>query len=139
MAVTGGVLRLASLMYRDMDELLLGHELNRAEFHLLCTLRRNGVLNPGQISRETLSSGAAVTKRTDRLVRLGLVSRTASERDRRVVQLRLTDKGAALIDELLPRQMAAERAALAKLTPGEHSQLASLLSTVLQTVSGATG
>jgi len=139
MAVTGRVMRLASLLRRVMDELLLGHDLTRAEFDVLCALRRNSVLNPGQISREMLSSGAAVTKRLDRLARLDLVSRTASERDRRVIQVRLTDKGIALIDRLLPCQLEAEKATLAKLSQPEHDQLACLLSTILQTISGSTG
>lgn len=138
MAVTGRVLRLASLIRRGLDELLAGYDLNRAEFELLCALRRSGVLNPGQISREMLASGAAITKRLDRLARLGLVFRTASERDRRVIQVRLTDHGVALIDQLLPRQMEAEKAVLANLSRNEHDQLAGLLSTVLRTVSGFT-
>ncbi|GAB2980460.1 MarR family transcriptional regulator [Amycolatopsis acidiphila] len=138
MAVIGRVLRLASLIRRDTDDLLAGHELTRAEFDVLCALRRNGVLNPGQISREMLSSGAAITKRLDRLARMGLVSRAASERDRRVVQVRLTDKGVALIDELLPSQLKAERAALENLSEADRSALAGLLGTVLQTVEGVT-
>jgi DNA-binding MarR family transcriptional regulator len=136
MAVIGRVLRLSSLIRRDIDDLLTGHELNRAEFDVLSALRRNGVLNPGQISREMLSSGAAITKRLDRLARLGLVSRSASERDRRVVQVRLTDKGVALIDELMPRQLEAELAALANLSEQERAELAALLGMVLQTVEG---
>ena len=136
MAVIGRVLRLSSLIRRDIDDLLTGHELNRAEFDVLSALRRNGVLNPGQISREMLSSGAAITKRLDRLARLGLVSRSASERDRRVVQVRLTDKGVALIDELMPRQLEAELAALANLSGQERAELAALLGMVLQTVEG---
>ncbi|GAA5158557.1 MULTISPECIES: MarR family winged helix-turn-helix transcriptional regulator [Amycolatopsis] len=136
MAVIGRVLRLASLIRRDTDDLLAGHELTRAEFDVLCALRRNEVLNPGQISREMLSSGAAITKRLDRLARMGLVSRTASERDRRVVQVRLTDKGVELIDELLPQQLAAERTALANLSEEDRRTLAALLGTVLETVEG---
>ncbi|HVW40435.1 MAG TPA: MarR family transcriptional regulator [Amycolatopsis sp.] len=136
MAVVGRVLRLASLIRRETDDLLAGHELTRAEFGLLCALRRNGVLNPGQISREMLSSGAAITKRLDRLSRLGVISRTASERDRRVVQVRLTDEGRALIDDLLPRLLDVARAALANLPDPERAQLASLLGVMLRTVEG---
>ena len=136
MAVIGRVLRLASLIRRDTDDLLAGHELTRSEFDVLCTLRRNGVLNPSQISREMLASGAAITKRLDRLARLGLVSRTTSERDRRVVQVRLTDDGRALIDDLLPKQLAAERAALVNLPDADRAQLAALLGVMLQTVEG---
>ncbi|MTD56375.1 MarR family winged helix-turn-helix transcriptional regulator [Amycolatopsis pithecellobii] len=136
MVVIGRVLRLASLIRRETDDLLAGHELTKAEFDVLCALRRNAVLNPGQLSREMLSSGAAITKRLDRLARMGLVSRATSERDRRVVHVRLTDKGLTLIDELLPRQLESERAALDNLSEPERSTLAGLLGTVLQTVEG---
>ncbi|WP_236790183.1 MarR family winged helix-turn-helix transcriptional regulator [Amycolatopsis sp. GM8] len=136
MVVIGRVLRLASLIRRETDDLLAGHELTKAEFDVLCALRRNAVLNPGQLSREMLSSGAAITKRLDRLARMDLVSRTASERDRRVVHVRLTDKGTVLIDELLPRQFESERAALDNLSDPERSELAGLLGTVLQTIEG---
>ncbi|WAL65461.1 MarR family transcriptional regulator [Amycolatopsis cynarae] len=136
MAVIGRVLRLASLIRRGTDDLLAGHELTRGEFDVLCALRRNGVLNPGQISREMLSSGAAITKRLDRLARLGLISRTASERDRRVVQVRLTPEAETLIDDLLPRQLETERAALEDLSETERTELAALLGKVLHTVEG---
>ncbi|WP_027935608.1 MarR family winged helix-turn-helix transcriptional regulator [Amycolatopsis sp. ATCC 39116] len=136
MAVVGRVLRLASLIRRATDDLLLANDLNRAEFDVLCALRRNEVLNPGQISREMLSSGAAITKRLDRLERLGLVSRTASERDRRVVQVRLTERGVALIDELLPAHLEGEKAALANLQPEQQEELARLLKVMLETVEG---
>ncbi|GAB3575903.1 MarR family transcriptional regulator [Amycolatopsis endophytica] len=138
MAVVGRVLRLASLIRRATDDLLVAHDLNRAEFDVLCALRRNEVLNPGQISREMLSSGAAITKRLDRLERLGLVSRTASERDRRVVQVRLTERGTLLIDQLLPEHLEGEKAALAKLDPGQRDELAGLLKVMLETVEGIT-
>ncbi|TVT62985.1 MarR family transcriptional regulator [Amycolatopsis rhizosphaerae] len=136
MAVIGRVLRLASLIRRGTDDLLAGHELTRGEFDVLCALRRNGVLNPGQISREMLSSGAAITKRLDRLARLGLISRAASERDRRVVQVRLTPEAETLIDDLLPRQLETERAALEDLSETEREELSILLGKVLHTVEG---
>ncbi|MDQ0378033.1 MarR family winged helix-turn-helix transcriptional regulator [Amycolatopsis thermophila] len=136
MAVVGRVLRLASLIRRATDDLLLAHDLNRPEFDVLCALRRNEVLNPGQISREMLSSGAAITKRLDRLERLGLVSRTASERDRRVVQVRLTERGVELIDELLPEHLDGEKVALANLSSAEQDELAGLLKVMLETLEG---
>ncbi|UQS21925.1 MarR family transcriptional regulator [Amycolatopsis thermalba] len=136
MAVVGRVLRLASLIRRATDDLLLANDLNRAEFDVLCALRRNEVLNPGQISREMLSSGAAITKRLDRLERLGLVSRTASERDRRVVQVRLTERGVELIDRLLPEHLEGEKVALANLAPEQQAELAGLLKVMLETVEG---
>jgi DNA-binding MarR family transcriptional regulator len=136
MAVVSRVLRVASLLRRMSEDLLAEYGLNRAEFDVLCAVRRNHALSPGQITREMLSSGAAVTKRVDRLESLGLVVREKGERDRRVVRVRITEQGIALLDELLPRQLGAERVALDGFSPKQRDQLAGLLSTMLETVEG---
>ncbi|MFD2397745.1 MarR family winged helix-turn-helix transcriptional regulator [Prauserella oleivorans] len=102
LAVVGRVLRLASLIRRGTEDVLAEYELTRPEFDVLCAVRRNGALTPGQITREMLSSGAAVTKRVDRLARMGLLVRERSTRDRRVAHIRLTDQGQNMLDELLP-------------------------------------
>ncbi|MFC4005110.1 MarR family winged helix-turn-helix transcriptional regulator [Prauserella oleivorans] len=139
LAVVGRVLRLASLIRRGTEDVLAEYELTRPEFDVLCAVRRNGALTPGQITREMLSSGAAVTKRVDRLARMGLLVRERSTRDRRVAHIRLTDQGQNMLDELLPRHLAAENAMLAELTDDERARLARLLSTMLATAEGRLG
>lgn len=136
MAVVGRVMRLSSLVRRLSDEYLEAHDLSRAEFDVLCALRRCGTVTPGQVSREMLVSGASITKRIDRLRRLGLVVRETSERDKRVAHLRLSPAGAELIDELLPHQLDIERSTLTGLTERQRGELAKLLSAMLETVEG---
>jgi DNA-binding MarR family transcriptional regulator len=69
-------------------------------------------LTPGELARETFSSGAAVTKRLRALQERGLVDRRGDERDRRVAHVRLTDDGCDLFDRLLPERLAYESAVL---------------------------
>lgn len=133
-AVVGRVLRLASLVRRATETVLAESGLNRPEFDLLSAVRRGGdTMTPGRLSREELSSGAAVTKRLERLTALGLLVRERSDRDRRVAHVRLTETGRSTVDELLPRLIDAERAVLGDLTASERSELADLLSTALAT------
>ena len=72
-------------------------------------------------------STAAASRAVDRLVRRGLVNRTAAEEDRRAVHLSLTQKGL----ELLRRYDAAARPALerafADLSPEQMRQVGDLL------------
>lgn len=58
------------------------------------------------------------------------VSRTrsrATERDRRVVRLALTDAGRTVADEEMPRRLADDEQLIAALTPTERETLAGLL------------
>ncbi|MBM4686547.1 winged helix DNA-binding protein, partial [Rhodococcus hoagii] len=72
-------------------------------------------------------SGAATTKHADRLVKLGLVARERFERDGRVVLLRVTDAGRAMVDEEFPRRVERDRQLLQGLDDDERALLAGLL------------
>lgn len=85
MEVIGRINRCAALLQQAEDAPLRRAGLTRAEFDLLGALRRTGhELTPGDLSRETFSSGAAVTKRLKQLQERGLVDRRGDTRDRRV-------------------------------------------------------
>jgi DNA-binding MarR family transcriptional regulator len=60
---------------------------------LLLALSRVGELSAGQLAAETALTPATVTQMVDTLSAAGLVERSRSERDRRVVTIRLTDEG----------------------------------------------
>ncbi|MFD6607501.1 MarR family transcriptional regulator, partial [Micromonospora chalcea] len=88
-------------------------------------------MTPGELARETFSSGAAVTKRIKQLQERRLVERRADTRDRRVARVRLTDAGQDLVDGVLPEQLAYEKAVLAGLDEDGHEELTVLLSGLL--------
>jgi DNA-binding MarR family transcriptional regulator len=79
-------------------------------------------------------TSGAVTQRLDRLTTRGLVTRTPSATDGRVVHVSLTDEGRALIDRALPDHVANEHRILAALTAEERDALATTLRDLLESL-----
>lgn len=137
MEVIGRVNRCAALLQQAEDAPLRRAGLTRPEFDVLGTLRRTGhELTPSEIARETFSSGAAVTKRLKQLTERGLVERRGDPRDRRVAHVRLTDAGRALVDGVLPDQLAYETGVLSGIDPERQRELAGLLGELLGQLEG---
>jgi DNA-binding MarR family transcriptional regulator len=137
MEIIGRINRCAALLQQAEDAPLRRAGLSRAEFDLLGALRRTGhELTPGELARETFSSGAAVTKRLKQLTERGLVERRGDTRDRRVAHVRLTDAGRDLVDGILPEQLAYETAALSGLDTPDRGHLAALLGDLLVQLEG---
>ncbi|MER5427850.1 MarR family transcriptional regulator [Streptomyces sp. NPDC002588] len=140
MEIIGRVNRCAALFQQAEDAPLRRAGLSRPEFELLAALRRTGhELTPGELARETFSSGAAVTKRLKQLTERGLVERRVDTRDRRVAHLRLTDTGRDLVDGILPDQLAYESAVLSALDADRQGELADLLGELLTRLEGHAG
>lgn len=136
--VIGRINRCAALLQQAADAQLRPEQLTRAEFDLLGTLRRSGrPLTAGELTRETFASGAAVTKRLQRLEQHGLVERRTDERDRRVAQLTLTDAGREVADRTLPDQLDREHTLLSGLPPEHREQLAERLAELLLHLEGS--
>ena len=132
MEIIGRVNRCAALLQQAEDAPLRRAGLSRPEFDLLGALRRTGhELTPGELARETFSSGAAVTKRLKQLTERGLVERRGDTRDRRVAHVRLTDAGRDLVDGILPEQLAYETSVLSALAPEAQDELAARLGELL--------
>ncbi|MEV5547317.1 MarR family transcriptional regulator [Streptomyces sp. NPDC052309] len=137
MEIIGRINRCAALLQQAEDAPLRRAGLSRPEFDLLGALRRTGhELTPGELARETFSSGAAVTKRLKQLTERGLVERRGDTRDRRVAHLRLTDAGRDLVDGILPEQLAYESAVLSGIRAPERDELAALLAELLGQLEG---
>ncbi|MGW1679455.1 MarR family winged helix-turn-helix transcriptional regulator [Saccharopolyspora sp. NPDC002376] len=135
--VIGRVRRLGALTNHLTDAAFAEVGVSRMEFEVLSALRRaGGGLRPSQLTKETLSSGAATTKRLARLEAEGLISRTASQRDRREIDVHLTERGRELIDWLFPEQLERERQMLEPLDDDEREQLTALLIKLLGSLDG---
>lgn len=140
MEIIGRINRCAALLQQAEDAPLRRAGLSRPEFDLLGALRRTGhELTPGDLARETFSSGAAVTKRLKQLTERGLVERRGDTRDRRVAHVRLTDAGRELVDGILPEQLAYETVVLSGLTPQGQDGLSTLLGELLGQLEGRLG
>jgi DNA-binding MarR family transcriptional regulator len=133
-AVMARLLRAARALERSMARVFERYGLNRGEFDVLASLRRAGppfALGPTRLSEGLLLSTAAMTNRVDNLERMGLVRRRPDPGDRRQVQVQLSERGRALIDETFPALIAEDERLLLALSPAEREALTSLLRTVL--------
>ncbi|MET8111141.1 MarR family winged helix-turn-helix transcriptional regulator [Streptomyces prasinus] len=140
MEIIGRINRCAALLQQAEDAPLGRAGLTRPEFDLLGALRRTGrELTPGELARETFSSGAAVTKRLKQLGARGLVERRGDPRDRRVARVRLTGAGQDTVDGVMPAQLAHESAVLSGLGGAARGELAPLLAELLGRLEGRPG
>ncbi len=109
------VLRAARLVLEASDAFLADYGLTRGELDVLSALRRTGEpLSPTTLAQTLLAPRSAITMRLNGLQARGLLTRTANPADGRSSLLVLTDEGTALVDEVVPAQLALEDALLAE-------------------------
>ncbi|RDI61688.1 MarR family winged helix-turn-helix transcriptional regulator [Nocardia pseudobrasiliensis] len=128
--VIGRLKRLARLLERQMKEFFAPHGLEYWEFDVLSTLRRSGGphgLTAGALIKATMVTSGAITNRIDRMAAKGLVQREADPADRRTIRIRLTDRGRALIDEIMPLHVANQARVLGGMNRPDLDQLIVLL------------
>lgn len=106
------------------------HGLESGAFDVLSALRRSGEpyeLTPGKLLAENLVTSGTMTNRIDRLARAGYVQRAKDASDGRVVLVRLTDEGRAVVDAAMADLLAWEAELLEGLDVQAQSELAGLL------------
>jgi DNA-binding MarR family transcriptional regulator len=134
MQVLSRVSRLAHHLDRARRQAFAAHQLESWEFDVLAALRRAGepyAPSPGRLIRETLVTSGTMTNRVDRLAARGLVERRPDPRDRRGVQVRLTDAGRRTVDGALADLLSRERDLLAAMPEQERIALTGALRRLL--------
>jgi MarR family transcriptional repressor of emrRAB len=102
------ILRMLMLLGRALSALLedslRSHDLNDTDFRILMSLisQPDGVASPSDLCAFVAQSPANMTRVADALHERGLITRTASEHDRRRTMLRITPAGETLVRALLP-------------------------------------
>lgn len=135
MLTVGRIVRIARFVSEYTEELVESHGLSRAEFEILGKLRGMSKSSRAtDLSQMTKASGAAITKRLDKLSSMGLVMREALPRDRRVVLVSLTDDGRKIVDDVMPIVLKAERMWLSALDEDEIEVLEPILEKMLRFV-----
>lgn len=130
MAVFGRIYRISRAVGEDMERTYARFGITRGEFDVVATLRRSGAphtLSPRQLSATLMLTTGGMTGRLDKLEKAGLLTRSPDPHDRRGIQVTITDKGLALIDEAVVAGLETQRAALAALSPEEAEVLTGLL------------
>ena len=128
--VIGRLHRLAQRLTEELVAVYGEYGLGEGEFDVLATLRRSGApyeLAPGELARSTMVSSGAVTKRVDRCVEQGWVTRRVSESDQRGRVIALTPAGLDVIDRAFTAHMANEHRLVGLLDEMERARLAHLL------------
>lgn len=123
------VLRTSATLLGGLVELLRPFELTQPQYNVLRILRGagDGALPCGEIGQRMVSREPDVTRLLDRMEVRGLVVRTRTAEDRRVVTARLTPEGLALVDSLDDPVRALHERQLGHLTPDELHTLIALL------------
>ncbi|MFU8854211.1 MarR family winged helix-turn-helix transcriptional regulator [Micromonospora sp. SL1-18] len=101
MAASRAFVGLAARSLADLDA-----EVTLPQFRALVVLATRGPQRAVDISAELQVAPSTGTRMCDRLVRKGLVRRIRSTSDRRVVRLRLTPAGRALVQDVIGRRRA---------------------------------
>jgi DNA-binding MarR family transcriptional regulator len=134
LALLARLFRAVHLADAVLGQPLAAHGLQPGWFDVLAALRRAGepyALTPTQLLRTMMLSSGGMTKRLDRLAAAGLIERRPDPKDRRGILVRLTDRGKATIDRLLPIHLANEQRLLASLAPAQQGALDQLLRDLL--------
>jgi len=122
--------RIRSTMSSEVQQLTQAEfELTSAQASMLMLLK-SGQLSGADLARAYGIDASAVTRLLDKLENRGFVVRVRSEADRRIVHLRLTEAGRAMINGLLPLY----RKVLQRMLGGFSEAEASVLETLLQRI-----
>lgn len=129
-AVIARLHRVGNALTEALVDVYAEFGLGEGEFDVLATLRRSGkpyALSPGELSASTMVSSGATSKRVDRCIEQGWVTRAVSERDARGRLVRLTPAGRRLIDRAFAAHIANEHRLLADVAPHDRETLARIL------------
>jgi DNA-binding MarR family transcriptional regulator len=132
--VLGRIQRIEALADTVLRAPFAAAGLGNGDFDALAALRRAGppfALSPGALADAMLVTTGAVTKRVDRLLERGLVTRAAAGGDGRARVVGLTPAGLRLTDRLIAEHLDNERDLLGGLSAAETGQLADLLGRLL--------
>jgi DNA-binding MarR family transcriptional regulator len=123
------VARTASVLTDGLDAVLKPHGLGLTQYNVLRILRGAGDtgLCRNEIRDRLISRMPDVTRLLDRMEEAGLVSRTRSTDDRRLVATHLTYAGIALLNRLDDLIAAEHGRQLGHMTPEQLTQLIDLL------------
>jgi DNA-binding MarR family transcriptional regulator len=126
------VLRTAATLGSDFDRLFKAHDLSEATYNILRILRGHAESHPGGIPCQTIGDELIsrlpdVTRLVDRLERAGMVKRSSTPQDRRVVLVGITRKGLAALEALDEPVAALHRRQLAHLARTDLDELSRLL------------
>lgn len=116
-----------SLCLNALEPVLEKHGFTFFQYQILAWLRDGIALNPSDICTQYRHNSGALTRVIDQLEEKGLIERLRRDRDRRKVELQLTDAGREVIESLVPLVVEQLNLALRDFSSGEVQELIRLL------------
>lgn len=127
------LLRAAQVLIGPVADLLEAHGVSHKQYNALRSIRRAGRegATVNEVRDQLTDPRADVTRLLDRLQRDGLVARSHDRKDRRVVRIRLSDRGRALLRDIDGPLLAIHRSQFSNFRPDEFKNLKRLLQRIV--------
>ncbi len=127
-----GIVRTAAVLTDSFERLLRPEGITTAQYNVLRILRGSqpGGLCRNEVRDRMLTRMPDMTRLLDRMETAGLVMRTRSEDDRRLVTTRITRDGLELLDRLEDAVLDEHRSRFAHIGPDDMRALLALLERV---------
>ncbi|MCL5045776.1 MAG: MarR family transcriptional regulator [Actinobacteria bacterium] len=109
-------------------DILSDFDVTPPQFDALLALREGGELTMGELCQRMYLACSTATDLIDRMERNGLIARERDTADRRVIRLKITEKGQNVIEEVLRARKKYLSAVLVHVQPGERERLIQSLS-----------
>jgi len=123
----------------QMEALFADQELTFSQWTTLVALHDGRIKTAGDLAHNICHDAGSLTRLIDEMERRGLVNRSRSEADRRVVSLSITARGRALVEQLAPRVMHFWNGLLTGFTHAEVDTLIGLLTRLVMAAEAQTG
>jgi DNA-binding MarR family transcriptional regulator len=131
------ILRTSDQLQIRLARMLREHGLTPSQYNVLRIVRGEGKPLPIlEIASRTVSVVPGITGLIDRLEQAGLVNRLRCEKDRRVIYVALTERGATTLADLDEPLLALHRKLLGHLSQAEVKELIRLLEKVREPLAG---
>ncbi|HHY38599.1 MAG TPA: MarR family transcriptional regulator [Clostridia bacterium] len=129
------LLREISLVITKKGRDILSYfEITPPQFHALLALKETGELTMGELCQAMYLACSTVTDLTERMQQKGYVSRTKDPNDRRVIKVRLEDRGREIIDHVLEERRRYLRYLLQRLGKEEVDEMMNSLMTLRELI-----
>jgi DNA-binding MarR family transcriptional regulator len=125
------------LLVERIEPALASCDLTFTQYVVLIQLRDGGTLNASELGAMLCHDSGALTRVLDQLEARHLIQRERSRKDRRSVQLHLTEGGRRLIDAVLPGVVDRLNAALAGFSRADFTLLIRLLTKLVAQLEGS--
>jgi DNA-binding MarR family transcriptional regulator len=126
------LLRVASDVIENLDACLARHDLLQGRWWVLILLMReqNLTASPSVLAEKAGVTRATMTGLLDSLERTGLIERIPHDEDRRMLNVRLTEKGQQRLDEVMPDYYSRVALVMKELSENDRDLLMEMLQKV---------